>query len=451
MTMPEPLIIHGVTLIDGTGGPPIEHARIVIEAGRISSVDQDSSAAGAASIEGGQAIDGRGLWATPGLIDTHIHLQLVGRPALPLLLALGITTIRDLGGPLDFLAETRRQLEDGAVGPRLLFTGPMIDGEPPTWPALVHPAPDAEAAAQAAREHLNAGADAIKLYTTLPPESLRRCIDEVAGRVPVTGHLGRTSAAEAMQAGINGLEHALLTPYNDLAPADQRTSPDEVMATPGFWQKVYAGWLQTDLTADHVKRWIDLLVERDVSFCPTLTVVPGADEPIEEEFDTIPSLRRLQAEREEQRRSQGRQPPQRHAATSELRARLAGVRAKLQELTGLVHQAGGRVVAGTDSGAIGNLVPGFSLHRELGYLSGADLSNMEALRAATSRAAEALWRDDFGVIAPGKRADLLLLRRDPLADLGALRDIERVIRDGRPYDPALLLAQAATEHTGQDG
>ncbi len=87
-------------------------------------------------------------------------------------------------------------------------------------------------------------------------------------------------------------------------------------------------------------------------------------------------------------------------------------------------------------------VPGFSLHMELGFLSGAGLSNMDVIRAATSRAAEALWRDDLGTVQPGKRADILLLRADPLADLAALRNIQHVVRDGRVFDPVDLFAEA---------
>jgi len=89
-----------------------------------------------------------------------------------------------------------------------------------------------------------------------------------------------------------------------------------------------------------------------------------------------------------------------------------------------------------------SLVPGYSLHRELAFLSGAGLANMDVLRAATARAAEALRRDDLGVIAAGKRADLLLLRRNPLEDVGALREIDVVVHDGKVYDPHELLPAA---------
>ena len=373
----------------------------------------------------------------PGLIDTHIHLALTGPGTLPLNLALGVTTVRDLGSDLTFLQQQRQKQDDGEAGARLLYTGPMIDGPEATWPALVSTTADAEEAARAVEERIDAGADAIKLYTTLELESLRRCIEQVDSRMPVTGHLGRTLASEAMEAGINGLEHALLTPYNDLVPEDHRTSREELMMSPGFWQKVNVGWLATDLAADQAKRWIELLVKRDVSFCPTLTVLPGADAPDENAYDHLPNYKKM---RDERNRMMGRPQPTAEQL-EQMRERLRPVREKLQELVRRVHQAGGRVISGTDTGAVG-VVPGFSLHMELGFLSGAGLSNMDVIRATSSRAAEALWRDDLGTVQPGKRADILLLRADPLADLAALQDIQHIIQDGRVLDPADLFAEA---------
>ena len=430
--MAQQLLIRDVTLIDGTGAPPVEGATIAIEDGKIVAAGRSGAA-----WDGAQVIDGGGLWAVPGLIDTHVHVELVGAKSLPLFLALGLTTVRDLGGDLDILGNARKALQNGAAGPRLLFTGPMIDGDPPTWPALNRATPDAEGAARAVEEHLAAGADAIKLYTTLPLESLRRCIEQVDGRVPVTGHLGRVLASEAMEAGINGLEHALLTPYNDLAPDGMQTAHDETMVSPGYWLKVINGWLEADLDSERAKRWIALLVEKDVSFCPTLTVAPGAgDEASEDELRFAPRVAERWLEATSQRQAV-QAPP-------EMQRRARGARAKLQELVLRVHEAGGRIVSGTDTGAVRSLVPGYALHHELAYLADAGLSNMAVLRAATARAAEALGRDDVGTIEAGKRADVLLVRRNPLDDVGALREIERIVADGRVYEPAALLAGLAT-------
>jgi imidazolonepropionase-like amidohydrolase len=206
------------------------------------------------------------------------------------------------------------------------------------------------------------------------------------------------------------------------------------MMSPSFWPNVNEGWTKAGLNSDRARRWIDLLVQKDVAFCPTLTVVPGAgDEPSDDELKHTPTVAERWLEATSQR--QAIQVPPEY----QKRARLA--RAKLQELVARVHEAGGRVVAGTDTGAVRSLVPGFSLHHELEFLAGAGLANMDVLRAATSRAAEALRRDDLGVVAAGKRADVLVLRSNPLDDVRALRDIERVVHDGQVYEPEKLLAK----------
>lgn len=432
--MADAVFIRNTTLIDGTDAEPLEGANIAIEDGRISATGRDATAPA-----GAEVVDGDGLWAVPGLIDTHVHLELVGHEALPVFLALGLTTIRDLGGPIDALSEARRSLNDGTTGPRLLFTGPMIDGVPPTWPALVRPTANAGEAAEAAQEYLDAGVDAIKLYTTLPLDSVRRCIEQVDGRVPVTGHLGQTLASEAMEAGIDGVEHVLLTAYNDVCPEEMRTEPGEVMMTPGFWQKLSEGWLKADLDSERAQRLIRLVVERDVSFCPTLTVLPSVpDEPDEEEMKLLPQVaerwQQTKAEREAAGRTLAQLPP-------EAIERGKRLREKLHDLVGRVHEAGGRIVSGTDTGSIRSLVPGFALHKELKYLTESGLSNADVLRSATARAAEALGRDDLGTIEADKRADVLLLRSDPLKDVTALRDIHRVVLGGRVFDPTELLAE----------
>jgi imidazolonepropionase-like amidohydrolase len=111
----------------------------------------------------------------------------------------------------------------------------------------------------------------------------------------------------------------------------------------------------------------------------------------------------------------------------------------LLALVGRFHRAGGTVLAGTDCPNVA-IVSGYSLHRELELLVRAGLSPAEAIMAATRRPAERLDRaEEFGTIAPGRAADLVLLAADPLEDIRNTRRIERVVARGRVWEPATLL------------
>src|SRR5262249_33791814 len=128
--------------------------------------------------------------------------------------------------------------------------------------------------------------------------------------------------------------------------------------------------------------------------------------------------------------------------TAEDFERIRGEAAWNRALVGRLGAAGARLLAGTD---VGNawLVPGFSLHGELGLLGGSGLSPYQALRAATAAPAEFL-QGDFGTVAVGRRADLVLLDADPLADIGATRRIAGVMLRGR-WMPEAELAQRREE------
>jgi imidazolonepropionase-like amidohydrolase len=109
----------------------------------------------------------------------------------------------------------------------------------------------------------------------------------------------------------------------------------------------------------------------------------------------------------------------------------------------MVIDAGGKVVPSTDCGAAPNQVPGFSLHRELALFAEAGIPNARIIQLATRVAAEVLRKEDeIGTVTPGKRADLLILVADPLADINNARTIETVIKDGVRYAPQPLLDTA---------
>src|SRR5262249_22479815 len=113
---------------------------------------------------------------------------------------------------------------------------------------------------------------------------------------------------------------------------------------------------------------------------------------------------------------------------------------KEQKFVGMCGEAGVRIIAGTDGPGIGVFVPGFALHREMELLVASGLSPLQALKAATSTAAEALGKEDqLGTIEPGKFADLVIVSADPLASVQNLRQIHLVVQGGKTYEPKTLL------------
>lgn len=113
---------------------------------------------------------------------------------------------------------------------------------------------------------------------------------------------------------------------------------------------------------------------------------------------------------------------------------------------GKCNQAGVRIIAGSDGPGVGTLLPGFALHRELELLVASGLSPLQALRAATSTAAEALGKEDLlGTIERGKLADLVVVDADPLERIQNLQKIRLVVQGGRTYAPDVLLQQLRSE------
>lgn len=113
---------------------------------------------------------------------------------------------------------------------------------------------------------------------------------------------------------------------------------------------------------------------------------------------------------------------------------------------GMCNRAGVKIIAGTDGPGIGVLLPGFGLHRELELLVASGLSPLQALRAATLTAAEALGKEDrLGAVEPGKLADIVILDADPLLEIHNLRKIHLVVQAGKTYEPDALLQQAQSQ------
>src|SRR6478672_8498167 len=194
---PDGVALVGATLIDGSGGPPLPDATIVVRGGHIESI---GTRAGFKLPPQTRQVDVTGRWIIPGLIDAHAHVE----PwALPRYLAWGVTTVRDLHGQIDSILRLRREVNTGAVrGPRMYSAGAMIDGLPTTYPDALG-ANTPRDARKAVDRLVNAGADLIKVYTRVDPALLKAVIDEASTfNLKVAGHLGLTDAVTAERDGI---------------------------------------------------------------------------------------------------------------------------------------------------------------------------------------------------------------------------------------------------------
>lgn len=465
-----PLLISNATVFDATGGPARPNTSILIEEGRIAAV---TPAAGQGTHDGATLIDGTGKFVIPGLIDMHVHVELSGgEDALPAWLGTGVTSVRDVGGAPANLIPLRDAINAGTkTGPRVFTYGPLLDGTPPIFGAaagalaprggidpgsLTWTIADAATAEQAVDELIARGVDGFKLYAGLRPDLVRAFLERIDGRLPVTGHLSRTWASEAIEMGINCLEHVHATIYQDVVPPEFRHPREEGNGfIPNYWTWLNTGWANADLGADYVKRFVELLVSRGVALSPTTVLITGGmatrealDEPglkytprglTQRRAAQMEQARRLREEAEKAGRPLP--PPMAlEGADAETGQR---ARAKQLEFLKMVYEAGGTVVPSTDVGAAPNQVPGFSLHRELALFAEAGIPNAAVIELATRHAARVLRKDDeLGTLAPGKRADLLLLTKDPLADIHNTRAIEAVVKDGVTYAPQPLLERA---------
>ncbi len=440
------IAVVGATLIDGTGRPPGEAATVIVEGNQVTSIGPATTTP---VPPGAIGIDARGKFLIPGLVDMHVHVHTPDKWLPELFLAAGVTTVLDLGGQLRDVAGYREVVESGARrGPRILFTGPMLE-EGETYPGFAGFCRRFDAARTEAEVDAlaDAGVDGIKLYVTVRPDTARRaCTRAHARGLPVFMHQHATWGAEAALAGVDSVEHVNV--FGQLAPE-------------GFWLAEpaklnpfeYGGWLwrwlgDLDPRSDAVRRLYDALIAAGTALDPTLVLYaarPGAigddvgdtsmDDP--ERTRLLPLLPAPVAKElvtrwaERRGAALGASEPAKH--------RMRRAWDNILALVGGFQRAGGIVLAGTDCPNVA-IVSGFSLHRELELLVRAGLSPMEAIVAATRRPAERLGkRDVFGTIAPGRAADLLLLAADPLADIRNIRRIERVIVGGIVYEPGKLL------------
>lgn len=400
------LAVTHVTLIDGTGAPPQRDMSVYVQDGRITRIEPSGDAIKAEP--GLDVLDGSGKFLIPGLWDMHAHYEQVEWG--PIYLASGVTTVRDCGNELDYITTVRDALDAGhGIGPRLLVAG-LVDGNGPIALGAVT-ADTPEEARAVVRRYKAAGAVQIKVYSSVKP-ALVPVIAQEAHKLglTVTGHVpvGMTTA-QAVEAGFDAVNHISYVARDLLHMQRGKPLPPLDFRTPDARHQL-ALFKQHGTVFDDTIALFELLSHPTDQ--PLRATEPGIDhvaKPLAPLLSVV-----------------GTPPEHAEEAARNYRYLLA----TLREL----HRQGLTLVAGTDQG-----IPGYSLHRELEIYVQAGFSPMEALQAATSVPARVLGLDqDVGTLQVGKRADMVLLDGDPLADVRNTRRIARTIAGGSVYDPAPL-------------
>jgi len=425
--MPDTLVLRDFTLIDGTGRAPTAGASVVVEEGHIVAVEGNRRRPA-----GARVIEGRGRWLLPGLWDTHMHHVFSGggfvwseefadqqrQWSWRGCLRSGVTSVVSVGDDKEIILSARAREADGSLlAPRVfasgtIFTAPgghpcstILHGHASHFRGLAIEVDDPIDGRDRLRRLVDDDdVDLVKVvYSTIPgdgPRLRRDVLDAVVAEAhrcgrPIVAHVSTAAeAAEAVEAGVDGLEHMVLE-GDDLL--------DALFAT---------------------------MAERGVLWTPTLSLFDRMAHDLDmsyvrghrpEGFVSGKVLRSI-----EEWAARGVRPPPGAPVPPWERT---------VEFAGRAHAAGVRLALGTDAGMTA-VFHGLAVHRELELLVRAGLTPGGALSAATAVAASKVGGSArLGTVEVGKEADLLLLRDDPLADIRNTRSIDLVVKRGMPYNP----------------
>jgi imidazolonepropionase-like amidohydrolase len=429
-----------VRLIDGTGAAAREDQTIVISHGKIESV---ADAASANVPKDAQVLDLHGYSVIPGLVGMHDHMFYpmgnaifgeMGHSFPRLYLAGGVTTIRTTGALEPYTdLELKKQIDGGQTpGPKIHVTGPYLEGAG-TFAVQMHELTGPEDAAKTVNFWLDQGVDNFKAYMFITPAELSAAVAAAHARhAKVTGHLCSIGFREAAAIGIDDLEHGLLV--------DTEFFP---------WKKPgecplnldYDFISKLDVQSGPVHDMILDLVQHHVAVTSTLPVfemsVPGRPTIPQRVLDALTADARSAVLNNKVRSADANAIRQRyHLDSSPWTAAFK----KEMEFEHAFAQAGGTLLPGLDPTGMGGVIAGFGDQREVELLVEAGFTPLEAIHIATYNGAQFMGDlDRIGTIAPGKQADLVVIKGDPSRQIEDIEKVETVFKDGIGYDPAKLI------------
>lgn len=451
----QPYALTHVTLVDVQTGVALRDRTISVRDGRFESI----MASGSARLPSGTtALDLRGKWIVPGLMDAHVHLTKAPTDrALAALLASGVTTVRDVGalasdsttyavgwGQVERIARIAHQVERGdVVGPRVLYCGPGFTSarQPRSGPNDIALARDDTTDAVPERDVAYlaaAGVTCIKVYSGAIAPHIRALGRAArAHGLPLIGHSAEYAPiSEQLSWGWSELEHEWIQPDELLATSALRMLPKQ-----SLFGRMFVGWTLFDPHQPTARQVASRIAAAGLAWTPTI----AAAEP--SYLDWMWAVMTYGADSTDRRRIRAAMLPTGAAGPSASDSLAAPSRVLLDFAVGwtrLLHEAGVPLIAGSDSpieirGDTALMPFGRSLHRELRWLVRAGLTPLEALRTATVNAARYIGvGDSLGAIRPGTPADFVVLDADPLRDISNLKRIYAVGARGRFFPRPVL-------------
>ena len=439
------IAITHLRIIDGTGAAPLEDLTLLLDGATIAAVQSP----GAPVPTGYRVIDGTGETALPGLVGMHNHLFYLQRPNIDatghfeqpiiipqmtfsaprLYLANGVTTMRTTGSVETYTdLALKREIDAGhLVGPHMDVTGPYLEGAGAFF-IQNHVITSPEDARKEVAFWADQGVNSFKAYMNITRAELGAAIKEAHRRgLKVTGHLCSVTYPEAVALGIDDLEHGFFV-NTQLDPGKQPDKCSDGTGTPTL--------LTMKPGSPEANALIKLLVDHDVALTSTLPVFE----------QSVPLHAPLQARQMDVLTPQAKES---YLYLRNLTAGRAGTKrgddftqAYKNDL-GLERQfvaAGGLLIAGPDPTGNGGVIPGFGDQRELELLVEAGFTPVEAVRIGTLNGATYLGlADRIGSIAPGKNADLMIVKGNPTTNINDIENVIVVFKDGVGYDSAKLI------------
>ena len=404
--------LRGATVIDGNGGEPKPHAIVIVNGNKIVDVvTNDSKYYDYYSPQVVKVLNLTGKYIIPGLFDMHAHVagvlknsynQTESENRLNMLLANGITTIRNPGGPTEQSVILKENVTAGQIlGPRIFTAGRLINDPQISIPFVEKQVKTEQEVRHEVRLQAAAGVDYIKLYVGLTPELVRAAIDEAHHiGIKVIGHLYLTSWTDAANLGIDALTHGVpISPY--MLPKDkQRTFIENSLGPFDHFSWLNLVNLNSSSSGTEINEMIKSLVTHKIAIDPTLDI--------------------YEAMLKDDKKDEYLWP-------------------KVLQLTKMMYDNGVEILSGTDIPNFG-LVPGESLHHELELLVEAGISPLDVIKIATGNGADALGiLNKVGTIEHGKEADMVVLAANPIDSISNTKKIEAIINDGKLVDREKIL------------